>query len=143
MAVLPFADMSPERDQEYFCDGIAEEIINALAQLEGLRVTARTSSFAFKGKPEDVREIGRRLGVGAVLEGSVRKAGERLRITVQLIDVADGYHLWSKRFDRDARGIFFAVQDEISLGVVGKLKVGLMAGRAGVPARRHEPGQEA
>jgi serine/threonine-protein kinase len=142
VAVLPFADMSPARDQEYFCDGVAEEIINALAQLEGLQVTARTSSFAFKGKPEDVREIGRRLGVGAVLEGSVRKAGERLRITVQLIDVADGYHLWSERFDRGAEDIF-AVQDEISRGVVDKLKVELMAGEAGVPARRHEPGQGA
>lgn len=142
VAVLPFADMSPGRDQEYFCDGIAEEILNALAQLEGLRVTARTSSFAFKGKLEDVREIGNRLGVGAVLEGSVRKAGERLRITVQLINVADGYHLWSERFDRSADDIF-AVQDEISLGVVAKLKVKLLAGEEGVLVRRHEPVQEA
>jgi len=142
VAVLPFADMSPARDQEYFCDGIAEEIINALTQLEGLQVTARTSSFAFKGKLEDVREIGRRLGVGAVLEGSVRKAGERLRITVQLINVADGYHLWSERFDRGAEDIF-AIQDEISLGVVTKLKVKLMAGETGALARRHEPTQDA
>jgi TolB-like protein/Flp pilus assembly protein TadD len=142
VAVLPFADMSPAHDQEYFCDGIAEEIINALAQLEGLRVTARTSSFAFKGKLEDVREIGRRLGVQAVLEGSVRKAGERLRITVQLIDVADGYHLWSERFDRRADDIF-AVQDEISLGVVERLKVRLLAGEAGMLFRRREPTQEA
>jgi serine/threonine protein kinase/tetratricopeptide (TPR) repeat protein len=142
VAVLPFADMSPTHDQEYFCDGIAEEIINALTQLEGLRVTARTSSFAFKGKLEDVREIGGRLGVGAVLEGSVRKAGERLRITVQLINVADGYHLWSERFDRRADDIF-AIQDEISLGVVEKLKVKLLAGEAGMLFRRREPTQEA
>ena len=141
-AVLPFADMSPTGDQEYFCDGIAEEIISALAQLDGLRVAARTSSFAFKGKPEDVREIGHRLGVGAVLEGSVRKAGDRLRITVQLINVADGYHLWSQRFDRSADDIF-AVQDEIALGVVEKLKVKLLAGGSGLPARRHVPTQEA
>jgi serine/threonine protein kinase/tetratricopeptide (TPR) repeat protein len=142
VAVLPFADMSPAGDQEYFCDGIAEEILNALAQLEGLRVAARTSSFAFKGKLEDVREIGRRLGVGNVLEGSLRKAGDRLRITVQLIGVADGYHLWSERFDRNAEDIF-AIQDEISLGVVEKLKVKLLAGESGLPARRHEPTQEA
>jgi serine/threonine protein kinase/tetratricopeptide (TPR) repeat protein len=142
VAVLPFTDMSPARDQEYFCDGIAEEIINALAQLEGLRVAARTSSFAFKGTIEDVREIGRRLGVRAVLEGSVRKSGDRLRITAQLIDVADGYHLWSERFDRAADDIF-AIQDEISLAVVEKLKVKLLAGAPGVAARRHDPSQEA
>jgi len=142
VAVLPFADMSPAHDQEYFCDGIAEEIINALTQLEGLRVAARTSSFAFKGKPEDVREIGRRLGIQAVLEGSVRKAGDRLRITVQLIDVADGYHLWSERFDRKADDVF-AIQDEISLGVVERLKVKLMAGEAGLLFRRREPTQAA
>jgi TolB-like protein/Tfp pilus assembly protein PilF len=134
--------MSPAHDQEYFCDGVAEEIINALAQLEGLRVTARTSSFAFKGKLEDVREIGHRLGVRAVLEGSLRKAGEWLRITVQLIDVADGYHLWSERFDRRADDIF-AIQDEISLGVVEKLKVKVMAGEAGIISRRREPAQGA
>jgi serine/threonine-protein kinase len=142
VAVLPFADMSAARDQEYFCDGIAEEIINALTQIEGLQVPARTSSFAFKGKLEDVREIGRRLGVGAVLEGSVRKAGERLRITVQLINVADGYHLWSERFDRNAEDIF-AIQDEISGGVVTKLKVKLMTQVMGAPIRSHEPNQEA
>jgi serine/threonine-protein kinase len=142
VAVLPFADMSPARDQEYFCDGIAEEIINALVQLEGLRVAARTSSFAFKGKLEDVREIGRRLGVGTVLEGSVQKSGDRLRITVQLIEVEDGYHIWSERFDRRADDIF-AIEDEISLGVVAKLKVKLLAGESGVFVRRHEPSQEA
>ncbi|MGE5235750.1 MAG: protein kinase domain-containing protein [Acidobacteriota bacterium] len=142
VAVLPFADMSAAVDQDYFCDGIAEEIINALAQLEGLRVAARTSSFAFKGELADVREIGRRLGVGAVLEGSVRKAGERLRITVQLINVADGYHLWSERFDRHADDIF-AIQDEIARGVVDKLKGKLLAGDQQALVRRHEPSPEA
>ena len=142
VAVLPFADMSAARDQEYFCDGIAEEILNALAQLEGLRVTARTSSFAFKGRLEDVREIGRQLGVGAVLEGSVRKAGVRLRITVQLIDVAGGFHLWSERYDRGAEDIF-AIQDEISLAVAERLKVRLLDGEARALARRREPNQDA
>ena len=142
VAVLPFADMSPARDQDYLCDGLAEEIINALAQLDGLRVTARTSSFSFRGKLDDVREIGRRLGVSAVLEGSVRKAGDRLRITVQLVGVADGYHLWSQRFDRGNEDVF-ALQDEISLGVVEKLKVKLLAGESGVFERHHEPAPEA
>jgi TolB-like protein/tetratricopeptide (TPR) repeat protein len=142
VAVLPFADMSATGDQDYFCDGVAEEIINALAHIEGLRVAARTSSFAFKGRLQDVREIGRRLAVGAVLEGSVRKAGERLRITVQLISVADGYHLWSERFDRDAEDIF-AIQDEIASGVVDRLRGKLLAGDRPSPARRHEPSQEA
>ena len=127
VAVLSFADMSPGRDQEYFCDGIAEEIINALAHIDGLQVTARTSSFALKSKLEDVREIGRRLGVAAVLEGSVRKAGERLRITVQLINVTDGYHLWSERFDRRLEDVF-AIQDEIALAIVDTLKVTLLSG---------------
>jgi len=100
IAVLPFVDMSPERDQDYFCEGIAEELINDLAQIKDLRVAARTSSFQFKKAPLDIREIGRRLGVGTILEGSVRKAGNRLRITAQLIKVPDGYHLWSHRYDR-------------------------------------------
>jgi TolB-like protein/Flp pilus assembly protein TadD len=142
VAVLPFADMSPARDQEYFCDGVAEEITNALANLDGLRVAARTSAFSFKGKLEDVREIGRRLGVQAVLDGSVRKAGDRLRITVELIDIANGYHLWSDRFDRRADDVF-AIQDEISLGVVERLRVKLLAGEAGMLFRRHEPTQQA
>ena len=127
VAVLPFADMSAGHDQEYFCDGVAEELTNALAHLDGLKVAARTSAFAFKGRSEDVRDIGRRLGVGAVLEGSVRKVGERLRVTVQLIDVADGMHLWSERFDRGNEDIF-AIQDEIALGVVRHLRVQLLAG---------------
>jgi TolB-like protein/Tfp pilus assembly protein PilF/predicted Ser/Thr protein kinase len=125
VAVLPFANLSADPEQEYFCDGMAEDIINALTQLEGLRVVARTSAFAFKGKHEDIREIGRKLSVGTLLEGSVRKAGGRVRITAQLINVADGYHLWSERFDRDLSDVF-AIQDEISLAIVDKLKVKLL-----------------
>jgi serine/threonine protein kinase len=125
VAVLPFADMSPQKDQEYFCDGLAEEIINALAQLKNIRVIARSSTFAFKGTEKDIRDIGRELNVDAVLEGSVRKAGNRLRITSQLISVDDGHHLWSERFDREM-GDIFAIQDEITLAIVDKLKVKLL-----------------
>jgi serine/threonine protein kinase/Tfp pilus assembly protein PilF len=121
IAVMPFADMSPEKDQEYFCDGMSEEIINALTQIEGLRVIARTSAFAFKGKDEDIREIGRKLDVGTLLEGSVRKAGSRLRITAQLITVSDGSHIWSERYDRDLDDVF-AVQDEIARAIVERLR---------------------
>ena len=124
IAVLPFEDMRPGRDQEYFCDGIAEEIINSLNQLGGLRVAARTSAFAFKGRPEDIRVIGERLGAEAVLEGSVRKAGNQLRITVQLIDVAEGYTRWSERFDRELKDVF-AIQDEIAGNIVQALEIKL------------------
>ncbi len=126
IAVLALSDMSPEKDQEYFCDGIAEEITEDLARLKGLRVAARTSAFAFKGKSEDVRAIGRKLGVATVLEGSIRKAGNRLRISMQLIDVEDGYHLWSERFDREMKDVF-AVQDEISRKIAETLEVTLTA----------------
>ena len=142
VAVLPFVDMSAAHDQEYLCDGVAEEIINALAQLDGLKVAARTSGFAFKGRTEDVREIGRRLGVDAVLEGSVRKAGKRLRITVQLINATDGLHLWSERFDR-ADDDIFAIQDEISLGVLQRLKVRLLDGEATLLGRRNPSSRQA
>jgi serine/threonine protein kinase/Tfp pilus assembly protein PilF len=124
IAVMPFADMSPQKDQEYFCDGMAEEIINALTHLNDLRVIARTSAFAFKGKHEDVREIGRKLDVETLLEGSVRKAGNRLRITAQLVEVVDGSHLWSERYDRELEDIF-DIQDEIARTVANKLKVTL------------------
>ena len=127
IAVLPFADMSPQKDQEYFCDGIAEELINALSHIQDLRVVARTSAFAFKGEKTDIREIGEKLNVQTVLEGSIRKAGNRLRITAQLINVEDGFHLWSERFDRDAVDVF-AIQDEISLAIVESLKVTLRVG---------------
>jgi len=124
VAVLAFSDMSPEKDHGYFCDGIAEEITNRLTHLQGLRVTARTSAFAFKGQQEDVRSIGRKLGVGAVLEGSVRRAGSRLRITAQLVNVADGCQLWAASFDRESEDVF-AIQDEISQKVVRALEVEL------------------
>jgi adenylate cyclase len=120
LAVLPFADLSAERDQEYFGDGVAEEILNALTKIGGLHVPARTSCFAFRGLSLDAREIGRRLSVEALLEGSVRKAGRRLRISVQLIDARNGYHLWSDRFDREVTDIF-AIQDEIAGSVIKAL----------------------
>lgn len=116
VAVLPFANMSADPDAEYFSDGITEEILNALAKLSGLRVMARTSSFAFKGRNLDVREIGRQLGARYVLEGSVRRGGTRLRITAQLIDASQGHHLWSERYDRDMSDVF-AVQDEITAAI--------------------------
>jgi serine/threonine protein kinase/tetratricopeptide (TPR) repeat protein len=124
IAVLPFEDMSPNQDQEYFCDGVAEEIMNALNQIEGLRVTARTSAFAFRHRTEDAREIGRKLGVNTLLEGGVRKAGDKLRITVQLIDAIEGYRLWSQRFDREPKDIF-SIQEEIAANVVRALEIEL------------------
>lgn len=124
IAVMPFADMSPDKDQEYFCDGVAEEIINALTQLDGLRVIARTSAFAFRGKSEDIREIGRKLDVVNLLEGSVRKAGDRLRVTAQLVNVRDGSHLWSEKYDRQLDDVF-AIQDEIAVAIVERLKTEL------------------
>src|SRR6185295_12832188 len=117
LAILPFADLSAERDQDYFCDGIAEEIINALCSIRGLKIASRTSAFQFKGKSADVREIGRTLGVDSVLEGSVRKAGDRVRITAQLIGAGDGYHLWSESFDRRLEDIF-EIQKEIAQQIV-------------------------
>jgi TolB-like protein/tRNA A-37 threonylcarbamoyl transferase component Bud32 len=124
IAVLPFANMSGDKEQDYFTDGMAEEVINALAQVQGLKVIARTSAFAFKGKNEDVRKIAEQLGVTNVLEGSVRRAGNRLRITAQLIHAADGTHLWSQRYDRDMTDIF-AVQDEISQAISEALQLKL------------------
>ncbi len=126
IAVMPFADMSPDKDQEYFCDGMSEEIINELTGVSGLRVIARTSAFAFKGKSEDIREIGRKLGVSSILEGSVRRAGDRVRITAQLIDVADGSHVWSERYDRVLEDVF-AIQDDIASVIVKRLRVELTA----------------
>ncbi|MFB0519048.1 MAG: protein kinase [Acidobacteriota bacterium] len=125
IAVLPFVDISPQGDQEYFCDGLAEELINALSKIEDLRVVARTSAFSFKGKELDIREIGRKLNVDTVLEGSVRKAGSRLRIMAQLINVDDGYHLWSDRFNREMEDIF-AIQDEIARAIVKALRIELV-----------------
>jgi serine/threonine protein kinase/Tfp pilus assembly protein PilF len=127
VAVLPFADMSPGRDQEYFADGVAEEILNALAALEGLRVPGRISSFWFKGKSVQLSEIGRKLGVVHVLEGSVRRDGNRLRVTAQLTKVADGYYLWSQTFDRPQADLF-KVQDEVAQAVVKALRLKLLPG---------------
>ncbi len=125
IAVLPFADLSPQQDQEYFSDGIAEELLNLLARVHGLKVTARTSSFSFKGKDVEVPEIGRQLGVSHVLEGSVRMSGDRVRITAQLIQTADGFQVWSQNWDRTLDDIF-AIQDEIASEVVRELKVTLL-----------------
>jgi serine/threonine protein kinase/tetratricopeptide (TPR) repeat protein len=124
IAVLPFANMSNDKEQEYFCDGMAEDIINDLTHLEGLHVVARTSSFAFKNKNLDIREIGMKLSAHSIVEGSVRKAGNRLRITAQLINVSDGYHLWSERYDRDFEDVF-AIQDEIAKNIVQALEIKL------------------
>ncbi len=142
IAVLPFADLSPQKDQEYFCDGMAEELINALTKVKDLRVVARTSAFSFKGEKMDVREIGKKLDVETVLEGSVRKAGNRLRITSQLINVSDGYHLWSEKYDRDMEDIF-AIQDEVTLAIVDTLKVKLLGGEKVELTKRYTENLEA
>ena len=120
IAVLPFADMSPERDQGYFCEGVAEEILNALSNIPQLRVAARSPSFEYRERHGDVRRIGRELGVKSVLEGSVRKSNNRLRITAQLVAVFNGYHLWSKSFDKELKDIFL-IQDEIAKSIAETL----------------------
>jgi TolB-like protein/Tfp pilus assembly protein PilF len=127
IAVLPFTDMSAAKDQDWFCDGIAEEILNALTQLKGLRVAARASAFSFKGKNADLRTIAEKLNVATVLEGSVRRAGDHVRITAQLSNVQNGYQLWSERYDRDMKDIF-DVQDEIARAIAAKLKATLEGG---------------
>lgn len=121
VAVLPFANLSADPENEYFSDGITESIINCLAQTEGLKVTARTTSFTFKGRETDIREIGRELGVGTILEGSVRRAGNKIRITAQLINAGDGFHIFSETYDRDLENIF-EIQDEISNKIANKLR---------------------
>lgn len=136
IAVLPFANMSAGKDEDYFSDGLAEEIINALAQVPGLKVTARTSAFAFRGKEVDVRKIADTLGVRTILEGSVRRAGNRIRVTAQLINAADGYHLWSQRYDREMADVF-AIQDEIASAIAEALQVKLAPKPTG--AERHKP----
>ncbi|MGH9421988.1 MAG: TPR end-of-group domain-containing protein, partial [Thermoanaerobaculia bacterium] len=127
VAVLPFTNMSADPENEYFTDGMAEEIINALTKIQSLRVTSRTSSFSFKGKSDDIGEIGRKLKVSTVLEGGVRKMGNRLRITAQLVNVADGSNLWSEKYDREIEDIF-AIQDDISQAIVKALRVILTEG---------------
>jgi len=124
IAVLPFANMSDDPDQEYFSDGLSEELLNLLAKIPELKVIGRTSSFSFKGKNEDLREIGRKLGVSYLIEGSVRKSGDKIRVTAQLINAADGSHLWSDIYDRELVEIF-AVQDEIATKVVDQLKISI------------------
>ncbi|HEU4566238.1 MAG TPA: tetratricopeptide repeat protein [Gemmatimonadaceae bacterium] len=130
IAVLPFANLGPQGDDEYFSDGITEELIATLGRVEGLEVASRTSVFAYKNRPSDVREVGRRLGVGAVVEGSVRRAGRRLRITAQLVSTANGYTLWTDTFDRELDDVF-AIQEEISRAIVAHL-TGRLAGPASV-----------
>ncbi len=136
IAVLPFANMSADKENEYFSDGLAEEIINALTHIPGLKVTARTSAFAFRGKEQDIRKIAEALDVRAILEGSVRRAGNRIRVAAQLINAADGYHLWSERFDREMADVF-AIQDEIAKAIAAELQVKLSIEPATV--RRYTP----
>lgn len=142
IAVLPFTNMSADEENEYFCDGLAEELLNALAKIEDLKVAARTSSFSFKNRNADASQIGKALHVKTILEGSVRKSGNRLRITAQLIDAADGYHLWSERYDREMKDIF-DVQDEITLAVVDALKVKLFGEEQDAVLKRHTRNPEA
>ena len=134
IAVLPFVNMSDDASNEYFSDGISEEILNALARVKDLKVAGRTSSFAFKGRNEDLREIGSALNVSHILEGSVRKAGNRVRITAQLIKVEDGYHVWSENYDRELDDVF-AIQDEISIAILQQLKAHLVGEESTAVAR--------
>jgi len=136
IAVLPFANMSDDKEQEYFSDGLAEEIINALAQIPGLKVTARTSAFAFRRKEQDITKIAEALHASTILEGSVRKSGNRFRVTAQLINAADGYHLWSQRYDRELADVF-AMQDEIAAAIASALRLKLIGKAAG--RRPHKP----
>ena len=124
IAVLPFLDLSQAKDQEYFCDGMSEEILDALAKVEGLRVVARTSSFSFKGKSVNASEVGKKLNVANVLEGSLRREGNRVRITAELINTRNGFHLWTETYDRELEGVF-ALQDEITRSIVDALKIKL------------------
>ncbi len=142
IAVLAFNDLSPRKDQDYFCEGLAEELINGLTQIEDLRVVARTSAFSFKAEEHDPQEIARRLKVDAILKGSVRKARDRLRITAQLIDGGDGSNLWSERFDRDMDDVF-AIQDEITSAIVDQLKIELLGEQKTDLIRRHTTDLEA
>ncbi len=142
IAILPFVNVSPDAENEYFCVGLAEELLNALMKLDKLRVAARTSAFSFKGRETDVRQIGQALNVSTVLEGSVRKAGNRLRINVQLISVADGYHLWSERYDRNLEDVF-EIQEEIALAIVDALKVKLLGDERAVLRKRYTDNAEA
>jgi len=138
LAVLPFANLGPDGGEQYFCDGMTEELTNALAGVPGLRVIARTSAFVFRDRAIDLREVGRRLGVGHVVEGSVRRADGALRVTVQLIDASDGCHRWSRRFDRPS-GDVFVMQDEIAHAIAAELEVTLLRDHEAGLAPRHTP----
>ena len=142
IAVLPFKNLSIDPEQEYFCEGLAEELINSLTQIRDLRVVARTSAFSFKGKDVDIRDIGRKLNVETILEGSVRKAGDRVRVTAQLVNVADGFHLWSNRFDRNLEDIF-AIQDDIALNIVKELEVEILGAEEKPLVKVHTENTEA
>ena len=142
IAVLPFANMSADAENEYFCDGLAEELLNALAKIKNLKVAARTSAFSFKNRNVEVGEIGKALNVKTILEGSVRKSGNKLRITVQLINAADGYQIWSKRYDGELKDIF-DLQDEITLAVIDELKVQFLSGEKSAIRRRYADNVEA
>lgn len=142
IAVLPFTHLSNDSDDEYFCNGLAEELLNALSKIDDLKVAARTSAFSFKGKNANVSEIGEKLRVKNVLEGSVRKSGNKLRISVQLINAADGFQLWSERYDREMRDIF-DIQDEITLAVVAALKVKLLGAKRAAVLKRYTDNTEA
>ncbi|AEI49180.1 helix-turn-helix domain-containing protein [Runella slithyformis] len=142
IAVLPFVNMSSDPEQEYFCDGMTEEIINRLAQVSGLKIAGRTSSFTFKGQNMDVRQIGQRLNVDFVLEGSIRKSGHTLRITVQLNNTADGYQVWSERYDREAEEVF-DIQDDISLSILNRIKSNLLSHEKDAVLKRYTNNSEA
>ena len=138
IAVLPFHNIGADAENEYLCQGLAEELINALAQIKSFFVVARASAFSFRGTDIDAREIGRRLNVDTILEGSIQRLGDRLRVTAQLIDTGNGFHFWSQQFDRQMTDVF-AIQDEVTLAIVTQLKVELLAKeRAAVLATRHE-----
>src|SRR5207248_6012774 len=124
IAILPFLDLSQAKDQEYFCEGISEEILHTLAKVEELRVLGRTSSFSFKGKSTDASEIGKKLNVENVLEGSLQREGNRIRVTAELINARNGFHVWSETYDRELQGVF-ALQDEITRAIVDALKIKL------------------
>jgi TolB-like protein/Flp pilus assembly protein TadD len=142
IAVLPFANISTDPENAYFCEGLAEELLNALSRIEGIKVAARISAFALVGKNASINEIGVALGVKSILQGSVRRSGNRLRITAQLVNASDGYHLWSERYDREMRDIF-DVQDEITLAVVNALKVQLFGEEKDAVLKRHTENTEA
>jgi serine/threonine-protein kinase len=139
IAVLPFAYLGSDPEDEYFCDGLAEELLNSLSNIDGLKVAARTSAFSFKGKNANVNDIGRVLGVNTILEGSVRRSGDRLRITIKLINAADGYQIWSQRYESELRDVF-ELQDDIASHICDKLRVGLPVGGS---RRRYTENSEA